>query len=198
MAECDGKLAGNFVRKCGYKPKQGIKKKWYVNHEDIDQAATQKANKGTKVTTLVLKVGAKLYAAAGNDKSHKANHALSVLDFGNGYIHTDSFVVLYRGENERERIQELVEGGRVVTIVQKVDTGTNGELTYEILGLESGMVITEDNWNSSENSGTTTLTVATKEGEEESTGAKVFLLAAGVAATETWINTNTYVPPVEE
>lgn len=195
--ECENKMAGNFVRKCGYKPKQGIRKKWYFNFEDIDKAATQIVNRGTKITTLVLKAGAKLYEAAGNDKSHKGSHALSVLDFGNGYIHTDNFTVLYRGENERERIQELVDGGRVGTIIQKVDGGTNGELTFEILGYESGMVITEDTWNSSENSGTTMLTVATKEGEEESTGAKLFLLAGGVTATETWINTNTYVTPEE-
>jgi len=175
MAEdCESKMAGGFVRKCGYKPKQGIKKKWYVNHDDIDQVATQKVNRGTKVTILVLKAGAKLYPAAGNDKSHKLNHALAVGDYGNGYIHTDGFTMLYRGESERERVQELVEGARVATISQKVDTGVNGELTFEIAGLESGMLITEDTWNSNENSGTTTVTVATKEGEEESTAVKLF------------------------
>lgn len=197
MAEdCDAKLAGGFVRQCGHRPKQGIKRKWYFNHDDVDKAGTQTVGRGTKVTALVLKAGAKLYEAGGNDKSHRANHGLSVLDTGNGYIHTDGFTVLYRGENERIRIQELVDGGRVGTIIMNVDSGVNGELSFDILGLESGMLITEDIWNSSENGGTTTLTVATKEGEEEATGKKLFLMADGAEDTLEWITTNTYVPPV--
>ena len=174
--ECkDAKLAGQFAKKCGYKPKTGIKRKWYGNHDDVDRVGTQKTNRGTVISKLVLKAGAKLYPAGGNQKTSKAGHTLSVLDFGNGYIHTDNYTLLYRGVNERERIQELVDGARVFTIIEKVDSGENGELTFEILGLESGMLVTEDTWNSAENSGTALLTVATAEGEEESTGAKLFL-----------------------
>ncbi len=197
MANCEAILAGKFVRQCGHRPKQGIRRKWYFNWDDVDRVGTQTINKGTRALIIVLKSGAKIYPAEGNNKTSKASHALSVLDFGNGYIHTDNYTVLYRGENERERIQELVEGGRVGTISEKVDSGLNGELSFEILGLESGMVITEDNWNSSENSGTTTLTVATQEGEEEATGAKLFLMndENGEPSYETtlaWIKANEY------
>ena len=203
MAECEVLLTGLFARSCGHRPKQGITKKWYFNWEDVDFGATTRVNRGTKVTGLILKAGAKIYPAEGNDKSHRGNHALSVLDFGNGYIHTDNFTILYRGENEAERIQELVDGGRVGTIIKNVDTGLNGELSYSILGLESGMVVTEDTWNSSENGGTTTLTVATKQGQEESTGKKIFLMdpdagppeLSALEVTEAWIEANEYVPP---
>lgn len=200
MPDCNTLLSGLFARNCDHKPKQGIRKKWYFNTEDVDYEATLKVNRGTKVTALVLKAGAKIYPAQGNDKSHRGNHSLSVQDYGNGYIHTDTFTVMYRGENEAERIQELVDGGRVGTIIKNVDTGVAGELTYSILGLESGMVVTEDTWNSSENGGTTTLTVATKEGEEELTGKKIFLMPADTAAsdlaeTEAWITANEYVAP---
>lgn len=201
MSDCDAKLAGMFARNCGHKPKQGILKKWYFNWDDVDRVATTMVNRNTRVSALVLNAGAKIYAAQGNNKTSRGNHALSVLDFGNGYIHTDNFTVMYRGESERERIQELVEGGRVGTIIQNIDTGINGELSYDILGLESGMLITEDNWSSSENSGTTTLTVATQEGEEEATGKKLFLMVAGAETseleeTEAWIVANEYVEPV--
>ncbi|MGV3695501.1 hypothetical protein [Flavobacterium sp.] len=195
MAEdCNSKLAGDFARPCGYKPKQGIAEKWYGNWEDIDREATVLANRGTKITTLVLKENAKLYKAAGNDKSHKGKHALAVGDFGNGYIHTDEFVPLYRGENEAERIQELAEGARVYTIQKKIDSGTAGELTYQVAGYESGMLITNDDYDSSANSGTSTIICATKEGEEEATGLKIFMLAGGAEATAEWITTNEYVP----
>lgn len=194
---CEAKLAGMFARKCGHKPKQGVRRKWYINYDDIDKVGSQSENRGTKISTLVLKASAKIYPAEGNNKTSKASHALSVLDFGNGYIHTDNYSVMYRGEDERERIQELVEGGRVVTISEKVDSGVNGELSFEILGFESGMVITEDNWSSSENSGVTTLTVATQEGEEEATGAKLFLMndstpEPSYADTLAWIEANEF------
>ena len=199
MPTCDSKLAAGFVRQCGLRPKQGIRNKWYFNWDDVDREASTVVNKGTKVTVLTLVAGAKIYKAEGNNRTSSASHALSVLDFGNGYIHTDNFTVLYKGEKERERIQELVDGGRVGTIVEKVDTGANGELTYEILGFESGMVITNDDWNSSENSGTTSIVVATQEGEEEATGAKLLLMPAATEATDlaetkAWIAANEHVP----
>ncbi|GLB47755.1 hypothetical protein [Neptunitalea lumnitzerae] len=200
MATCDAKLSGMFARKCAHKPKQGIVKKWYFNWEDVDKVATTTVNSGTKVEALVLKAGSYLYPAEGNNKTSTANHALSVLDFGNGYIHTDGFTVMYRGEEESHRIQELVGGGRVCTLIKTVDSGESGELSYHILGLESGMLVTEDTWNASENSGTTTLTVATQEGEEESTGKKIFMMPVATAdtaleETEAWITANEYVEP---
>lgn len=193
MPDCDGKLAGEFVKKCGYRPKQGIAKKWYFNWDDVDRVATQLANKGTKITLLILKENCYFYEAQGNNKTSKAKHALAVLDFGNGYIHTDNFTILYHGENERARVQELVDGARVGTIVKKVDIGLNGELTFEVFGYESGMTIIEDNYDSSANSGAVAIAVATEKGEEEATGKKLFLLAGGVDATEAYITTNTYV-----
>ena len=188
---CNTKLSKSFVKKCAHRPKQGIKRKWYFNWDDVDIAATQTANRGTKVTALVLVSGAKIYAAEGNVKTSKASHALTVGDYVNGYIHTDNFALLYRGEDERERIQELVDGGKVGTIIEKVDTGVAGELSFEIVGLESGMVITEDNWSSSENGGVTNLTVATREGEEESTGVKTWS-ETDLAGTLAWIAANEY------
>lgn len=191
---CDERLSGQFVKRCGYKPKQGLTRKWYLNWEDVDREATQLANKGTKITQLVLKQDAVFYKAESAPKGLKAKHALSVLDFGNGYVHTDTLAVMYNGEEERTRIQELVQGGRIISIVEKLDKGLNGELAFEVFGFESGMTITEDNYDSSANSGVTTITVATEKGEEESTGKKLFLLDDGATATEEWIEANTYVP----
>ncbi len=183
MGNCDAKLAGKFARQCGHRPKQGIQKKWYLNWNDIDRAATHLDKRGTVVTQLTLKENAYLYPAEGNPKIHKASHSLSVLEFGNGYIHTDTYTITYRGADERERIQELVDGAKVCTIIQKTDGGVNGELTFEIVGFESGMVVTEDNWSSAENSGATTLTVSTLEGEEETTGIKLLQ----IEDVEDWI-----------
>lgn len=193
MPECNSKLSADFANECGHRPKQGVNKKWYINWEDIDKAATTKANRGTKVTALVLNEDAKIYPALGTDKTSSVSHALAIGDYSNGYIHTDKYTILYNGETQRERRQELADGARVVTISEKIDTGLAGELSYEIAGLESGMVITEDNYSSSENSGVVNITCATKEKEEESTGLKLFLMTAGLAATKQWITDNEYV-----
>ncbi len=199
MEDCEELLSGEFSRKCGHKPKQGVSKKWFINWEDIDREATTTINKATKITALVLKENAKLYPAKGGSKSKKVRHALAVNDFGKGYIHTDELIVEYRGENESERIQELVLGARVISINKMVDTGVNGETTYRVAGLESGMEIINDDFDSNANSGTTTLIVATNEGEEEATGLKSLLITANtmpsdLAETEKFIEDNEYVP----
>ena len=194
MPTCDDLLSADFAGQCGYKPKQGLRRKWYFNWSDVDRTATQIENKGTKVTALVLKAGAKLYSVDGTTKTLKAKHALSVLDYGNGYIHTDNLTILYNGEDQRQRVQELVDNGRICSIVEKVDTGLNGELSFEIFGLESGMTIIEDNYDSAANSGVTNIGVATEKGEEESTGKKLFLMT-DYETTNAWLETNTYVAP---
>ncbi len=197
MADCDDKMAGEFVRQCGHRPKQGVSKKWYFNWDDVDRTATLMANKGTKVTALVLKEDTFLYPAGGNKKASSVEHALAIKDFGKSYIHTDRFTITYKGENERIRVQELVDGARVCTLIAKIDTGISGELSYEIAGLEAGMEITEDNYNSAADSGVTKIAVASQEGEEEATGLKLFAMVGGTAAIEAWITANEYVPPVE-
>lgn len=199
MADCNDKLAKGFLKKCGYKPKAGHSGKYYINFNDIDHEATQLANRGTKITELVLKTDAKIYPAEGA-KVSKQLHAFVESDYGDGYTHTDEFIVLYRGDNEKENIQVLAEGTRVVTISKKLDGGVNGELTYEIAGYESGMKLKADTFDSSANSGTATIQVATDEGAE-ATGLKTFLMNSSggtptpsLTATEAWIEENLWTP----
>jgi len=115
-----------------------------------------------------------LYPVLGNDKTNGLKSAGVVGDYGNGFAHTDVVNILYRGENERERVQEIVDGARIFSIVEKVDGGENGELAFEIAGFESGMLFNAYDNDFIANSGVATLTVATKEGEEEGTDAKLF------------------------
>jgi hypothetical protein len=191
MADCNRKLAGKFAHKCGHRPKQGVSKKWYFNWDDVDIVGTQLANRQTKVTAFVLKAGAKIYPADTVSKGKKVKHALAVGDYGKGYLHTDELILTYVGENESERIQELVDGARVGTINKMIDGGENGETMYRIAGLESGMEIINDDFDSSANSGTTTLILATNEGEEEGTRLKIWSEGT-LADTEAWITANEY------
>jgi hypothetical protein len=190
MENCNIGLSGNFRRICGYKPKSGIKRKWYGNTEDIDKEASVLASRKTKVTTLVLKAGAKIYRAFGNDKTHGLSSAGVVGDYVNGFTHTDVLNILYRGDQERERVQEIVEGARVFSIIEKVDGGENGELAFELAGFESGMLFNAYANDFIANSGVATLTVASKAGEEEGTDVKLFQVT-DYATTLEWLETNT-------
>lgn len=190
MEDCIIGLGGNFAKICGYKPKSGIKRKWYGNVSDIDKEATILANRGNKISTLILVAGAKLYEAKGNDKSNILKASAVVGDYGNGFLHTDVLNVLYRGVNERERIQEITDGARLFSVIEKVDGGQNGELAFELAGFESGMLLNAFDYDSSANSGVATLTVATKEGEEEGTPPKVFQVT-DYATTLAFLESNT-------
>jgi GTPase len=191
---CTLKLSKEFARKCSYRPKQGVDKTIYlVNTEDIDKATTVLNTTKTSVTTLTLGTGAKLFKSEGNDKSHAVSSELVVSDFGNGMKHQLKVNVLYYGDAERAALQEIIDGARITAIVKKVDTGESGELSYEVYGFESGMVISEMSRSSSENAGVISFTLASKEGEEESTDAKIFM-DTDLATTEAWIESNTYVP----
>ncbi|TXK78686.1 hypothetical protein [Mesonia sp. K4-1] len=196
MEECINELGGNFNKICGYKPKSGIKNKWYGNVDDIDKEATVMVSRRNGITTLVLKQDAKIYPAKGNDKTHVLKASGVVGDYGNGFTHTDTLNIMYRGLNERERIQEITDGARIFSIVEKVDGGENGELFFELAGFESGMLMSSFEYDSSANSGVATLEVATKEGEEESTPPKVFL-DTDYATTKAWLETNSFTEPVD-
>lgn len=191
---CDLTMTAGFSSVCGYKPKQGILEKYYINLDDIDKAATILANSNNLITTLVLKAGKKIYQAEGNDKSHIAKASGVIGDYGNGVLHTDTLNIITRKIAEREQVQKIIDGARVVTLIKKVDGSDDGSTTYEILGFESGMKMSTYEWDSSANSGVATLEVASVEGEEEATPPKVFL-DTDLTTTETWITTNLYVAP---
>lgn len=194
--ECNIGIGGNFRKICGYKPKQGIKRKWYGNVDDIDKEATVLANRGNKVTTLVLNENAKLYPVLGNDKTHQLQASGVVGDYGNGFTHTDTVNILYRGDKERERVQEIVDGARIFSISEKVDGGENGELAFEFAGYESGMLMSSFEYDTNANSGVATLAVATKEGEEEGTAPKIFQ-DTDYATTLAFIVAAEYAEPVD-
>jgi hypothetical protein len=188
-------MTAGFLKKCGHRPKQGITRKWYGNISDIDRTATTIVADGTLVQSLILKTGTTVFKIEGDSKSLKNKHALAVLDHDNGYVHTDMFIIPYHGPNEKQRVQKLAQGARVFSIVERLDSGINGENTYEIFGLESGMTIVEDNYDSAANGGVVSITVATNKGEEESTGKKAFLVGSA-DDTLAWIDANTFAQTV--
>lgn len=199
--KCETKLSKNFIRECSYKPKQGLGRTlWLMNTEDIDRAASVLNETKTSISVLALisdaSVPRKMYKSEGNDNSHKASSELVVSEFGNGVKHTVTINILYYSDVQRAALMEIVDGARLTAIVERIDTGINGELSYEVYGFEAGMVISEMTRSSSENSGVLSFTLTSKEGEEEATDAKIFMMndetsAPSVEVTRGWLDDNT-------
>lgn len=193
MATCEGKLSKNFVRDCGYRPKANLKNTAFlINTSDIDKAVSQLSANKMSVTTLALAAGAKLYSADGAGKYPQGNVEMVKADNGNGWKHGFTVRILYYGEEERAQVQEMVDNGRITVIAEKKDGGLAGELTYEILGYESGMAVQSVVWNSNENDGVVEIVLGTEEDELEATDRKIFM-DTDLATTKAWIDTNTYI-----
>lgn len=187
-------IAANFIQQCGHSPKQGLQEAYFFHLKNVDDSATVTANRNTKVTTLTLKADKKIYSALGREIS-KANFSMVEKDFGvDAFLHGYELSIKYNGEDERERVQELIEAkGGIGVLVKKNDKGLTGELYYELLGLESGMKVKNFSWDSSANSGVATLVLGTKEGQEEATPPKIYQ-DTDLATTEAWVTTNLFVP----
>ena len=195
---CENKLAKNFLRQCGYKPKAGLENNiWIANTKEIDKAVSQLSASKMTISTLALVAGAKLYRAEGSGKYPQGNTELVKGDNGSAWKHGNTIRILYYGDEQREQLQNMIQDGRFSSIIEKRDSGTAGELTYDVLGYEGGMAVQTVVWNSNENDGVVEITLATEEGEEEATDRKIFM-DTDLATTKTWIETNTegYVAPV--
>lgn len=190
MSVCNGKISRNFVRECSYAPKSGLGNIGYlINTEDIDKSATQLSAGKMKITELVLKEGSKLYSIEAVNKFPQATSEVVKGDYVNGWKHGFNVPILYYGEDEREELQNMLNSGRITVITKHKDSGKAGELTYQVLGYESGLAVQAIKWSSAENSGVVQLELATEEGEEESTDRKI-LLKTDLATTEALLTAN--------
>jgi len=187
---CENKLAKNFIRQCGYKPKSGLENNIFLlNTKEIDKALSQLSASRASVTSLTLEAAAKIYKAEGAGKFPQGTTELVKGDNGSSWKHGATVRILYYGEDQREQLQKMVDDGRITAIIEKKDTGLAGELTYDVLGYESGMAVATVTWNSNENDGVVVITLSTEEGEEESTDRKIFM-DTDLTTTKAWIETN--------
>lgn len=172
-----GKLTGGFLKKCGYKSKAGVLRKYYFNYDDLDRINSKLSHKLTCVDELVLKDGAKIFPVYATKRA-SSNHTLVTLEGADMYRHNDTLVILHRNSQSRERIQELVNDGRICVIIERVDE----ENKFELLGYHSGLKIMSDDYNTHENNASSTISVATPDNEEEKTAIKLLNI------NQSWIN----------
>lgn len=164
---CINKLSGDILFDCNDTPKKGIagSRAVLVNYEDVDFGAT--TTSGATTSNFVLKAGATGYklewykelASAGGTYTPNAEEI-------DGFAHSFLGRLTTSSANNAERARELKEG-RFVVIYESKYQGVGQKEAYKILGLESGLELSEMNTSTNENSGSILFTLSTKESDYE-------------------------------
>jgi len=158
MANCDSKLAVNITYDACNPAAKGLKSKgWIANFDDIDHAATQ----ATRVMTgsspnqvptnlykdIVLKSGKKLYqiVQAGKTPFSGNTSEAQVGTYRVTWNKTLQFIILNSGADVTTNIIDKLANGKFVAIVENSYAGNNGDNEFEIIGLETGLTLTEGN-----------------------------------------------------
>ena len=185
MATCTSLITGHFTRaeECTYNTKQGISKAWIVNLDDIlkgtdkTKATTVEAS-GTTIRSLILKEEKKLYRLEGVEENFQATHTFVQRTYSKAVVHNFIYRLPYNGESQLLQLQNLLTGAKGVVITKHLDRGQYGDTEFRVWGYEAGLSLSDTDSDSNANSGTTGLTLSSKEGQEESSVFKLLIIRA--------------------
>lgn len=149
---CDYKIAVNVVYNGCNPATKGLKPiGWLANFEDIDHTAMN-AVSNLKSTTqrnlfkdIKLKEGTHLVQIYQSGKSpfSGAKKEAATGTFRNTTNKTLPFVVLDNGAEVTQYIIDKLMNGKFVAIVENAFSGHSGDNAFEIIGLETGLTLTE-------------------------------------------------------
>lgn len=183
---CNDKLSADILKDCNNAPVAGLEVDiLLVNREDVDQAAlTYDGVNDLICTNFQLVSGSVGYLLEGIKQSNGASSELVVKDFTNGYRHLMSGVMLAPSAANMRALEQIMDGGSYVAIIERKWKGIANADAFLILGLDSGLVASSSTWNSKENSGIELFELASEEEYEEPRKPRV-LLETDYATTKT-------------
>lgn len=150
MSNCDSKLAVNIVFDACNPAAKGLKSiGWIANFDDVDHTATHATRKnGTNTfTDIVLKDGKKLYqiVQAGKTPFSGNTSEAQVGTYRVTWNKTLPFIILNSGSDVSANIIDKIANGKFVAVVENAFSGKEGDNEFEIIGLETGLTLTEGN-----------------------------------------------------
>lgn len=161
-----GGLAANVTNSCDAPPSGGLGKTVTLfNFDDIIDVTTDADDK-LIVTDINLKAGSRGYTwdVLGNT-SNQAAFELVKKDWGGDmFTHTLNTVLTEKSTDNKKSINDMRGGLYVAAIVNR---SNNTDVKVELLGLNAGLEISTLAWNTAENDGIYSLTLASAEGQEE-------------------------------
>ena len=147
MELCDFKLAQEISGSCENPQVAGLKNTGYIiNYDDIDwDSLAKNSNNPSIIEELLLISGKRAYKVVvpGKTPFTGTNTSMTTGTYRNKFTKTASIVVLNSGPDVAKNIIDQLANGRFVFIFENKFQGEDKKNTFEIYGLEQGLVATE-------------------------------------------------------
>lgn len=167
---CEDKLAADIIKDCDNKPVGGLEvSAVLINFDDIDKTTSTLDPTNdliiTNLSTYSTKSG---FALEGIKQTNGASFELvKKEDSYDMYKHLFSGVILTPSAANKKSMANIASGGRYVVVVEKKFKGALLADSFEVLGWDSGLVISTLVWNSKESDGVIKFELASEDGYEE-------------------------------
>lgn len=113
-----------------------------INFEDFQRATITKGTSSNVITSIALAAAAKGYSITTLDKANISTISLKVGTYANQFQHKVTTNIFVKSQDVKDQICGMING-KFVAIVENNSMGANGETKYELLGADSGLLITE-------------------------------------------------------
>lgn len=167
---CEGLLTSDILFDCDNSMVGGIEVDVLIfNHKDIDRAAcTISGTNKTVMTNFALKAGKTGYLFQGVKQVNALKFELVKKELGpDKFKHTFAGTILNFSSENKERLMELAEGGKVAVMVELKWKGASSADAFQLGGFESGLELQVATWATNENDATIAFELASSEGYEE-------------------------------
>lgn len=167
---CEEKLTAAIAKNCTEKPMGGLEvNAVLINYDDIDFAtSTYDGANDLIITSLATASGTQGFFLEGVKQTNAISFELvKKEDTWDGYKHVFAGVILAPSAVNKELLAQVASGGRYVVIVEKKWKGTDDVDAFEVLGWDSGLVISTMVYNSKESDGAIKFELASEDGFEE-------------------------------
>jgi len=167
---CEEKLTADIEKDCDNKPKGGIEVNVVIlNFEDVDKAtSTLDGVNDLILTNLSTFSGTAGFFIEGVKQVNGASFELIKKEESfDMWKHMFAGVLLAPSAANKKRLDEIASGGRYVVVVEKIWKGDSQADAFEVLGFDSGLVISTAVWNTKESDGVIKFELASEDGFEE-------------------------------
>ena len=165
---CEEKLAADIEKDCDNKPKGGIEVNVVIiNMDDVDKS-TSTTDAVDRITNLSTFSGTSGFSLEGIKQVNGASFELIKNEEGfDKYNHVFAGVILNPSAENKKSLSNIASGGRYVVVIEKKWKGIDQDDAFEVLGWDTGMVISTVVWNTKEADGVIKFELASEAAFEE-------------------------------
>ena len=165
---CEEKLAADIEKDCDNKPKGGIEVNVVIiNMDDVDKS-TSTTDAVDRITNLSTFSGTSGFSLEGIKQVNGASFELIKNEEGfDKYNHVFAGVILNPSAENKKSLSNIASGGRYVVVIEKKWKGIDQDDAFEVLGWDTGMVISTVVWNTKEADGVIKFELASEATFEE-------------------------------